>query len=562
MDSRDLIHHLQRVRAATVERIDHTRLSEWVTKYTTINGKPYSFKGHEFQQKVLDDPSPHKVVRKCSQVGLSETALRYAAALMGTMRHFTLLYVLPTASFSAMMGKTRMTPIILGSSALRSLASEGELDNQGVKQFGSNYLWFRGASSDTAPISIAADGYVADEVSFADQQILGDFQSRLTHSPYRWKFELSTPQYSGCPIDAAFQRSKKKWCAVRCTHCGERFIPSYYDHVKIPGFDRHLDEITKDNIHKTRFLEAYLGCPRCGRAVNLSIENREWVVENADEDWLASGYQIQPFDAPSIISLPYLIEASTGYASKSKFRQFNLGLPSDDAESGLTEGDIEAAGVELAKTPFSHHVMGIDQGNVCHFRIGGVTPAGEIIEVHRERVPLGRFKERYLSLKSQFNITATVADMQPNVSLSMEMAEMDGSYYPAVYSTRQGIDIFDVRLRDASPEEGIMALRQVSVNRNTLFDRLMSDIRTGRLKMCRDSEWDVMKAHMIDMKRAEVSLRNNTWGSTWVKSAKGNDHYMHAGGLLWIAAQLRGVGSSRLIPSMFGVSTFRQKGAA
>lgn len=550
--------HLQRLRTATAERLDHTQLSRWVEENTYLAGKPYSFVGHEYQRKILDDPCPHKVVRKCSQVGLSETALRFAAALMGVMQNFTLLYIMPTASFAGTYGKTRFTPIVMSSPVLRSLASESGLDNQDVKQFGNNYLWFRGATSDTAPISVAADGLVCDEVSFADPQVLGDFQSRLTHSPYRWRFELSTPTFSGDAIDTAFQQSRRHWNAVRCTCCGHRFIPDYYEHVVIPDFNRHLDEITKDNIHLTRYQEAYLACPKCGHAVNLALPNREWVVENPDEAWLANGYQIQPFDAPSIISLPYLIEASTRYASKTKFRQFNLGLPADDAASGLTESDIEAVGVELAQSPFTHHVMGIDQGNTCYFRVAGVQLSGEIVEVHRERVPLGNFRVRYEALKAQYRVTATVMDMQPNVSLSMEMTERDPQCYPALYSQRQGLDVFEVKLREAQPEEGVTALRQVMLNRNALFDKLMLEIRAGRIRMRRDTEWDLMRTQMTDMKRQEATLRNGVFSSNWVKSAKGNDHYHHALAYLWVAAQLRSVAAqSRPAPGMFNVSSFR-----
>ena len=139
----------------------------------------------------------------------------------------------------------------------------------------------------------------------------------------------------------------------------------------------------------------------------------------------------------------------------------------------------------------------------------------------------------------------------------MELAEQDSQCFPALYSTKQGIDIFDVRSREADPTEGIMALRQVSVNRNALFDKLLSEIRGGRIKMKRDAEWDLMRAHMVDMKRAQATLRNGEFTSLWTKSTKGADHYLHAMGYLWLAAQLRGIVSTTVIPSMFAVQKFK-----
>lgn len=550
-------HHLQRLRLATSERVDHTQMSRWIQENTYLGGKPYSFKGHMFQKKILDDPSPHKVVRKCSQVGLSETGLRYAAALMGTMQRFTLLYVLPTASFAGTYGRTRFTPIVMSSPVLRALASESGLDNQDVKQFGDNYLWFRGATSDTAPISVAADGLVVDEKSFADQQILGDFQSRLTHSPYRWKFELSTPIYNGCPIDTSFQQSRRHWCAVRCCHCGHRFVPSYYEHVRIPGFSKHLDEIVKDNIHLTRFKEAYLACPHCERAVDLSDEYREWIVENNDEDWIATGFQVQPFDAPSIISLPYLIEASTSYASKAKFRQFNLGLPAEDAQSGLTEADIDAASIELPEPSFQRYVIGADQGMTCWIVVSGVEPSGNLVVVHYEHCALSEFERRLDELKAQYRVRVSCFDMQPNVYLSMQLSDKDPGAYPAMFSTRQGLDLFDVKVRDADPEAGVVAVRQVMINRNAALDRIMADLRSGAIKIARREKYDTLKAHLTDMRRGEITLRNGEWGSVWSKSTKGNDHLMFALLYSYVAARLQDMGGMALPRGMFQVNRIK-----
>ena len=552
-------HHLDRLKLATTSKYDHTQLSRWVSENTTINGKPYSFKNHEYQARILDDPSPIKTVRKCSQVGLSETAMRGAAAYMAVMQNFTLIMVLPTSSFAAMYGKSRFTPIVEGSPVLKGMMNTSSLDNQDVKQFGSNYFWMRGSNSDNAPISVAADMIIADEKSYCDQTILGQFQSRLTHSPYRWKFSLSTPLFPGCPIDQDFQQSRRHWNMVRCVRCNHRFVPSYYDNVVIPGWDKHLDEITKDNLHLTRYKEAYVSCPHCGGHADLSIENREWVVENNDETWIAAGYQVQPFDAPAIIGVPYLIEASTAYATKAQFRNYNLGLPAQDAESGLTEEDMEAAAVELSSNPFTHTFMGIDLGNMNHFVVAGVTPDGKFGVIHVEKVPLARFRERYWALKAQYRVVCTVSDSQPMMDLVMSMCEEDTNFFGALYVTRQGLEFFEVRMRDADAEKAQGSLRQVNVNRNALFDKMLSEVRSGNMWFKRTEVWQTYKEHATDMKRASATLRSSgEFASSWIKSAKGNDHMWHATGYTYIAAQMRGL-VSQTVPFMPGVSRFKLK---
>ena len=555
----DTHHHITRLKLATTERIDLRNVSRWVEQNTFLNGKPYSFKGHEYQRRIMDDPSPQKAVRKCSQVGLSEAALRLSAGLMGVMRNFTLIYVLPTASFAGVYGKTRLTPIINSSPSLKSSVSDSGLDNQDVKQFGSNYMWMRGCSSDTAPISVAADALIIDEKSFCDPAILEVFQSRLSHSQYRWKFELSTPTYSGDAIDTAFQQSRRHWNIVKCHLCGHQFVPDYYGNVVIPGFDKHLDEITKENIHLTRYQEAYVQCPHCKGAPSLALEHREWVVENNTEDWITAGYQVQPFDCPTVISVPYLIQASTAYTSKAKFKQFNLGLPAEDAESGLTEEDLNTAGVELVSSPFTTHQMGIDLGLICHFTVGAIGGDGRLGVVHRERVPLSKFRERYWALKAQYRVTVVVSDIQPYTDLILGMSNEDPNLYGASYVTRNGLELFDVKVREDDPDSALLGVRQVHVNRNAMFDHILAEFRAGRVWTYKGADWELFKSHMQDMKRASATLRNGEFTSMWQKSSKGQDHYHHSLLYLTVAAMMRGIASNQLLSGLVPVAKFKHK---
>ena len=56
-----------------------------------------------------------------------------------------------------------------------------------------------------------------------------------------------------------------------------------------------------------------------------------------------------------------------------------------------------------------------------------------------------------------------------------------------------------------------------------------------------------MTAHLRDMKRATATLRSSgEFASVWQKSAKGSDHYHHALGYLWLAAQIREDGAQQV----------------
>ncbi len=555
------LHHLGRLKSATVSRNKRTELSKWVATNTFINGKPYSFKDHEYQERILDDPSQELVFFKAAQLGLSEVSLRMAVGLvMTTHGGLNLAYVFPTSGFSSQYSQTRFQPIINSSPMLRAAMSTEDLDGAAVKTFGPNRsIYFKGASAGTtSAISTSLDAIIFDEISFADPTIVGDYTSRLIHSKHKIKIKLSTPTFQGDAISTAFQQSRRWRNYCRCNHCSEVFYPEFYSMVKVPGWNKHLDEITAENLHQVDYKNAKLLCPRCGKPASLQPEHRFWDCENPSEDHLATGYKITPFDAPRVISVPYLIEASTSYSNKASFKNYSLGECASSAENGVTEEEIEAAGIELAQSPFTTHVMGVDLGNYSHFVVGGITPDGVTIITHFERVPLARFRERYAALKAAWNVSVVCSDMHPFSDLIMSLSESDPNLYGCQYVTRTGLELFEVRQKEADIETATGALRQVSVNRTAIFDRLMVEVREGRLRIKRTSEWLLYKAHALDMKRSSAQLRGGEFTSTWVKSAKGFDHLWHATAYFFIAIQMRAMAHTGSM-SMLSIRTFKLK---
>jgi hypothetical protein len=532
--------HLQRIRMATSGKLTRRDLAKWVESETFINGKPYSFTGHEFQRRILSDESQVVVIKKCSQIGMSETSLRLALGLVSIMQNFSLIYVFPTASFAALYVKTRLNPIINGSPFLRSAVRNSDgTDSAEVKQLGQGgFLYFRGASSDTAAISVAADAIIFDEYSFANQEIAGQFQSRLTHSQHKLRTYLSTPTYPGDPIDAAFQDSRRHWNFVKCHHCGHQFCPSYFDHVKIPGYDDELRRITKATLAKIRWQEAVLLCPHCGRAPSLQPEHREWVVENSLENHLAAGYQVQPFDAPDFIPISYLVQASTSYARWADFVNFNLGLTAEDADSGITPQDVDGALIEMDSTPFATHVIGADMGLICRLFVAGITPLDELIIVHTEQIPIGDFRRRYGELARQYRVTSKVLDAQPYVETLLNLQQTDRNLFAAYFVTKKGIAVYDTVSREENEKEGKTALRQISVNKHAALDVLLEELRAGKIKIRKTQDLPDIKAHLIASKRSKKVTEDGQL-SVWNKPSNGDDHFHYALLYTWLAAQIR-----------------------
>jgi hypothetical protein len=553
-------HHLDRIRSATTHRHSRVDLSKWISDNTFINGRNYSYKDHEYQQRIVDDPSQELVFFKAAQLGLSEISLRMALGLvMTTHGGLSLAYVFPTAGFASQYSQTRFQPIISGSPLLRASMTTEDLDGAAVKTFGPNRtIFFKGAGvGTTSAISVSLDAIIFDELDFASQDIVGDYTSRLIHSKHKLKIKLSTPTFEGGPISTAFQSSRRWRNMCRCNHCAGVFYPEYYSMVRVPGWDKHLDEITSENIHTIGYKNAQLHCPLCGKVPSLQPAHRFWDCENPSETHVATGYKITPFDAPNVISVPYLIEASTSYSNKASFRNYSLGECASSQENGLTAEELEAAAVEMVTSPFTTHTMGVDLGNVSHFVVGGVGSDGKAVIIHYERVPLNRFRERYFALKAQYRVTVACMDIQPFTDLVMSLSMDDSNLFACQYVTRNGLELFEVKQKELDIETATGPVRQVAVNRTAIFDKLMVEVREGRLLIRRTADWLVYRAHAIDMKRAQAQLRSGEFASNWVKSAKGFDHFWHATAYFLISSQMRGLAHGMSLPP--SVRTFKVK---
>lgn len=554
-------HHLERLKLATTGKVSRSELSRWISRETSLNGKPYNYKTHWYQEELLNDTSSDICVVKPAQIGVSELSLRWALGLvMTTPDVMRIGYTFPTYTAATNFARTRFANIIEGCASAKAAMNTADIDTVDLKTFGENReIHFRGAAVGNAAISTTLDMLFHDELSFSAPEIIATYTSRMQASKYKWRIVFSTPTWPGDSITTELANSRRKMLMCKCNHCNHSFLPNYWRDVKIPGFNKNLSEITKDNLHKIRWQEANLLCPSCGRVPNLEREHRSWVVENPTENHTTSGYKLSPFDVPAVVTASNLIKGYTSYGNKTLFQQFALGEPAQDAEQGYTEEDIEKMGVQLAQSPFNHHFLGLDLGIYCHIMIGGMDYDGRLGVVHMERVHLTKIRERIAALTAEYRVVIHLSDLQPYSDLVMSLTEDYPSLYAGSFVTKQGLEVFEVRVKEENTEKAQLNVRQVYINRGAVLDKLLSEGRAGRIWIRKTQEWDIVKAHMQDLKRATATLRNGEFSSAWQKSAKGQDHYMFSLAYLWVAAQMRGMVSNTAPLEIFGVRKFKLK---
>lgn len=550
--------HIARMKAM-LQTHGRETICAFLTKHTRLRGEPFSFLNHEYQQRILEDSSTDKVIMKSAQMGISEMSGRMAIAYCNLIDSFNVIYTLPSAHASEDFMKTRIDPVITASPYLMDTISKA-VDNTMVKRFGDSHLYLKGAQKDSQAISVPADMMINDEVDNSNKNVMTLFESRLIHSPYQFKVRLSTPSIPNYGIHAMFQQSKRHLHFCKCTGCNHWFEPDYHKHVRIPGWMGDLESIVKSTFSDPdfRWSESYVACPRCGKRADLSEINRDWVCENPESAFVATGYHVSPFSAPNVITVGSLVKASVEYERKQDFYNQRLGKPLEDAESMLAEQELRDVIVSV-DAPTSHPcVLGLDLGTYCAATICKVLPDDHLLIIHTEKIPLFELERRYGELVRQFNVQMAVADYLPYTETIYRLQQKFQNLFACVYQRQtKSTQMYRVVERDEEKDEGQPKIRQVTVQREKVFDVIMDRLRSKHILKKRDPDAhkdDMWVTELMDQKRVR-EFDGDGPIFVWQKT-QGNDHYHHSLLYAWVASKIMGVArNTQAIPSL--VAKFR-----
>lgn len=552
--------HIARLKSA-VSAHGHETICEFITEHTYIRGQKFSWDGHEYQKKILQDPSQNIVIIKSAQIGISEMSARLTLAKSVLVNGFSTIYTLPAASAAQNFMKTRIDPVVDSSPYLSELVSK-DVDNSSVKRFGDSYVYLKGAQVDRQAISVPADMIVMDEVDNSNQDVLTLFESRLIHSVYANTIKLSTPTIPGYGIDLAYKQSRRHLNLCRCCHCNEWFYPDYFQHVRIPGFTAELETITKRHFANPQFRwkDAFVACPKCGKPTNMMPEHREWVIENPGDSFPAAGYRVSPFDCPVIIKPSALIKSSVEYERKQDFYNQRLGIPLEDKETSLTRQDVESCIISEYPGGGFSYVFGLDMGMTCWMTIAAVLPDNTLIIVEVIPIPLFSVLDEAPKYAKAYRCRMGVVDHGPYTETVYQMQQKLSNLFAGVYATTtKGLDLFKVKDQDEDKEKGQLEVRQVNISRDRCFDLIMMMVRAGHILKVSCEQDDLWKDHMTDQKRVR-EYRNDELVFVWRKTS-GEDHMAHSLLYAMVASRMLGVASGAHVALPL-VSSFKIKNGA
>ena len=582
---------LDRIVLALDTEAAYGNMGAWVEKNTRLEGRKFSFKDHEFQKAIINDTSRRMVIRKCSQVGLSELSARLIIGLAATAKDSNFIYVMPTSTFAAKFSTMRIQPIIDGSEVVKAMTDSASSKSKELKMIGTSFLYMGGtAGTGSGAISVPAKRVIFDEYDFCNMRVAGMYESRLKHAPEcpvtalkGWISWFSTPTLPGYGVDLHFQNSDQKHYNVTCDGCHHQFAPDYFENIVIPGTPRgfKIKELTPEDVKadRYRFSESYIACPKCGKNVWEELcdpDKREWVAKYPGRQ--ISGWQVHPWDCPNINSIPSIFQTMPGYNTMADYYNYTVGIPYEDKTNTFSVGPILGNEHRCVWNPHggSGYFMGVDVGRTSNIIIGKPRKVNHValenvyeIEAHYfERFKISKDKtlvQRLSELMKLFRVKCAVIDAQPEFSTVNALAAMfPGKVFGCEYQESRPAD--QTATKDSKELSNIKVIEKASIVkafRTGTFDSLMKMQNSGRIsypviigeevdremRECAENFKNLKKVRKIDDK-GEVK-------ESYVK-LDGNDHYLHAMNYLNMAVEIKGVvGLSSVVASPVGITTFK-----
>ncbi len=384
-------------------------LGLWVERRIRLEGKPFSFDGHEYLRAVYDDTSPHLVLSKASQVGGTTWAI--LRSLHACLSGLNVMYFFPTRTDVLEFSKSRVNPLVAENTFLQKELKD--TDTAGLKRIGGAHLYLRGMQSHIGMKSVPADMVVFDELDEATPDAKTLAKERLSHSDYRRLIELSNPSIPAFGIDEAYQESDQRHWTLQCPACG-----------KWTALEKAFPTKLGEEVRVIREREDgtfYRSCPSCDAELDLALG--EWVADYPDRP--IHGYRISQLFSSKVDPGEILREYRRTY-NPERFYTLKIGIPWVDVENKLSPHQVLALCGDhgLLERSDRSCTMGVDTGKELHVVVSRRRdPRGE--EPKREVIWIGTLHsyEELDSLMDRFDVSTCVIDALPEIHATRAFAE-------------------------------------------------------------------------------------------------------------------------------------------
>jgi hypothetical protein len=502
-------------------------LALWAERRIRLEGRPFSFEGHEYLRAIYDDGSPHVVLTKASQVGGTTWAV--LRSLHACLSGLNVGYYFPTKTDVLEFSKSRVGPLVADNPFLQKTLTD--TDTAGLKRIGDAYLYLRGMQSTIGMKSIPLDMLVFDELDEASPDAKALAKERLSHSDYRRLIELSNPSIPGYGIDEAYQESDQRHWTVQCPACGKWTALEKAFPTKL-GEDVRIIRAREDGTF-------YRACPVCGDELDLS--QGEWIADYPSRP--IHGYRISQLFSSKIDPGEILREYRKTY-NPERFYTLKIGIPWVDVENKLSTHEVLALCGDsgLLESSDRSCTMGVDTGRELHVVVSRRRdPKGE--DIKREVIWIGTAQgyDELDSLMERFKVSKCVIDALPEIHATRAFA---GRFPGHVW-----LNYFNESQKGSTKWDREQHI--VQVNRTEALDAAKKGIRDGQVILPRRIPLVEEFAEHLASDAKKLIEDEETGARSYRYVRTGTNHYSLAFTYDWIASE-----SERKRVASFGPMTF------
>lgn len=503
----------------------------WIVnnEMVTEQGEPLDFYDHPFLADIYDDNSDDIVMIKSAQVGGTIWAT-VSSAHETSFEGRNSIYVFPTkGSIVNDFVVPKVNPLIEKNSFISRHIKQ---DTQKLKQFGNNFLFYRGAFDERDAISISADTVWSDEYDRSNTRVVRTYRSRTENSKAPRFRTFSNPSAKGFGVDHLYQGSDQMHWMVTCDACGHCFYLDW-DPAETTGIDPRCHTIdTKRKIY---------ACGSCSAEItDEARRNGFWKARYPKRR--RRGYWINQLMRPDRPAARILQQWEDDKNIPGYVYNFILGKAYTPADALIDRSMFINANTGLT-VPKNEVYIGVDVGHTKHIVV--MTPEG-IVDVLT-------FKdwEQVEALFLTLNAKCMVIDAMPDITEPRRLSDRyPGRIFLAEFdynSTRKKITKFNPTNRKGF----------VKIQRTDIMDLIVRELRTRALQIhLPGDKLEQLIDHSIVMVRVQEKDDDGKGKLKvfWVTQGEAPDHFWFA--LVYArVAKMRGMIDTGAVPTQSTVST-------
>lgn len=512
------------VRARFGDSHSSQSMGDWICANTTIKRRPFSFKDYPFQREIADDMHPDLSVKKCSQVGLTETQLRKFLAILARGNGLSGIFTLPNEKMFTRVYNTRLKPLIEQDDIFNPPMDNSPVRRRDTVQIRDSFGYITGCTEGDAT-STPADFLMHDELDLSPEDMIALYQSRLQNSEMKVTQKFSTPTFVGFGIDKSYGLSDQREYLYRCPSCNHWQIMRFcFEQLYIPNYRLEtttITDLTAEEIATLDVHEAYFRCEKCKKRADLSnSELREWVATFPNRTAFR-GYQVRP-TCTARLTPGYILTQLAKYNTLGYPRGFFntvLGEAFASSDAQIQRSDIEKCmtGGRVPQISDDTPVyLGVDIGFQCHLTLSVDQPDGTPHFILFQTIPVAHLESRLNELRGIYNIVQGASDRFPlTTTVDALRDHTNGLVMPIQYRGTAALS----PVRDE-----LSNIVHYSANRTLILDRLLMLVSNHKLVISGyTSLKETVIAHLTDMVRDEQPDVEAEW-----KKITGNDHFFHS----------------------------------